>query len=35
VQDFGAQFAAYALDLKDGQHVLDACCAPGGKQVRF
>ena len=31
VQDFGAQFAAYALDLKDGQHVLDACCAPGGK----
>lgn len=31
VQDFGAQFAGYALDLHDGQHVLDACCAPGGK----
>lgn len=31
VQDFGAQFAGYALDLKNGQRVLDACCAPGGK----
>ncbi len=31
VQDFGAQYAGYALDLKKGQHVLDACCAPGGK----
>lgn len=31
VQDFGAQFAGYALDLKSGQRVLDACCAPGGK----
>lgn len=31
VQDYAAQVAAYALDLKDGQRVLDACCAPGGK----
>ena len=31
VQDFGAQFAGYALDLERGQRVLDACCAPGGK----
>lgn len=31
VQDFGAQVAGYALDLRDGQRVLDACCAPGGK----
>jgi 16S rRNA (cytosine967-C5)-methyltransferase len=31
VQDYGAQFAAELLDLKDGMRVLDACCAPGGK----
>ncbi|HSH97449.1 MAG: 16S rRNA (cytosine(967)-C(5))-methyltransferase RsmB [Methylophilaceae bacterium] len=31
VQDFGAQQAAKLLDLQDGMHVLDACCAPGGK----
>lgn len=31
VQDFGAQKAAMLLDLADGQHVLDACAAPGGK----
>jgi len=31
VQDYGAQFAARLLDLEDGMHVLDACCAPGGK----
>ena len=31
VQDYGAQFAAQLLDLQDGMHVLDACCAPGGK----
>jgi 16S rRNA (cytosine967-C5)-methyltransferase len=31
VQDFAAQIAGYALDLKNGQRVLDACCAPGGK----
>ena len=31
VQDAGAQWAAYLLDVHDGQRVLDACAAPGGK----
>jgi len=31
VQDYGAQFAAPWLDVRDGMRVLDACCAPGGK----
>jgi len=31
VQDAGAQRAAAWLDLRDGQRVLDACAAPGGK----
>ena len=31
VQDAGAQRAADCLDLADGQRVLDACAAPGGK----
>lgn len=31
VQDVGAQRAAQYLDLADGQRVLDACAAPGGK----
>jgi 16S rRNA (cytosine967-C5)-methyltransferase len=31
VQDPGAQRAAGYLDLHDGQRVLDACAAPGGK----
>lgn len=31
VQDAGAQWAAPLLDLADGQRVLDACAAPGGK----
>ncbi len=31
VQDYGAQFAALLLDVRDGMRVLDACCAPGGK----
>lgn len=31
VQDWGAQQAAGLLDLHDGQRVLDACAAPGGK----
>ena len=31
VQDEAAQLAAPLLDLKPGQRVLDACCAPGGK----
>lgn len=31
VQDEAAQLSARLLDLKPGQRVLDACCAPGGK----
>lgn len=31
VQDEAAQLSASLLDLKPGQRVLDACCAPGGK----
>lgn len=31
VQDASAQLAAELLDLRDGQRVLDACAAPGGK----
>lgn len=31
VQDDGAQLAAQLLDVQDGQRVLDACAAPGGK----
>jgi 16S rRNA (cytosine967-C5)-methyltransferase len=31
VQDAGAQRAAHCLGVADGQHVLDACAAPGGK----
>lgn len=31
VQDLGAQYAARLLDVQDGQRVLDACAAPGGK----
>ncbi|HQR50110.1 MAG TPA: 16S rRNA (cytosine(967)-C(5))-methyltransferase RsmB [Methylophilaceae bacterium] len=31
VQDYGAQFAASLLDVQNDMHVLDACCAPGGK----
>ncbi len=31
VQDAAAQMAAPLLDLHDGQRVLDACAAPGGK----
>ncbi len=35
VQDASAQIAAYLLDLKPGQHVLDACAAPGGKTLHI
>lgn len=35
VQDWGAQQAALLLDLHDGQHVLDACAAPGGKSAHI
>ena len=31
VQDAGAQRAAHCLEVADGQRVLDACAAPGGK----
>ena len=33
VQDASAQCAAHCLDLSDGQRVLDACAAPGGKSA--
>jgi len=35
VQDAGAQRAAPFLDLADGQRVLDACAAPGGKAAHI
>jgi len=35
VQDAGAQHAARLLDLADGQRVLDACAAPGGKTAHI
>jgi len=35
VQDAGAQRAALYLDLADGQRVLDACAAPGGKAAHI
>jgi 16S rRNA (cytosine967-C5)-methyltransferase len=35
VQDWGAQQAAHLLDLHDGQRVLDACAAPGGKTAHL
>ena len=35
VQDASAQLAADLLDLHDGQRVLDACAAPGGKTAHI
>jgi 16S rRNA (cytosine967-C5)-methyltransferase len=35
VQDAGAQRCATLLDLHDGQRVLDACAAPGGKSAHM
>lgn len=35
VQDAAAQLAAHLLDVADGQRVLDACCAPGGKTAHL
>lgn len=35
VQDAGAQYAATLLDVHDGQRVLDACAAPGGKTAHI
>ena len=35
VQDMGAQLAAPLLDVRDGDRVLDACAAPGGKSAHL
>ncbi len=35
VQDAGAQRAADCLELQDGQRILDACAAPGGKTAQI
>lgn len=35
VQDAGAQRAALLLDARDGERVLDACAAPGGKSAHL
>jgi 16S rRNA (cytosine967-C5)-methyltransferase len=35
VQDFAAQRAAALLDVRDGERVLDACAAPGGKTAHI
>ena len=35
VQDWGAQQATRLLDVCDGQRVLDACAAPGGKTAHL
>ncbi len=35
VQDAGAQLAAPLLDPRDGERVLDACAAPGGKTTHL
>lgn len=35
VQDWGAQLAAPLLDPQEGQRVLDACAAPGGKSAHL
>lgn len=35
VQDASAQIAAGLLDVRDGQRVLDACAAPGGKTAHL
>ena len=35
VQDAGAQLAVPLLDVADGQRVLDACAAPGGKTAHL
>lgn len=32
-QSLTSTYAALALDVKDGQNVLDVCSAPGGKAI--
>ena len=35
VQDAGAQLAAQLLEAEPGEHILDACAAPGGKTAHI
>ncbi|HCX63870.1 MAG TPA: 16S rRNA (cytosine(967)-C(5))-methyltransferase RsmB, partial [Eubacteriaceae bacterium] len=35
VQDEGAMFSVEALEVKEGDRVLDMCCAPGGKTTHI
>lgn len=35
VQDEAAQLAGELLPIKDGQRILDCCCAPGGKTLHL
>lgn len=35
VQDLAAQLASPLLELKEGDNVLDTCCAPGGKSAHI
>ncbi len=35
VQDCSAQLSAYLLNPKEGELILDACCAPGGKSTHL
>ncbi len=35
VQDAGAQLAAHLIDPQAGEHILDACAAPGGKTAHM
>ena len=35
VQDAGSQLIPELIQLKDGDHILDACCAPGGKTAHM
>lgn len=35
VQDLSAQYAAHILNPQSGEHILDACAAPGGKSTHL